>query len=134
VNWTSAAAPSSLLALASVLHLGFALVRKQRGGLRSWLHPVLLPSFLFAAVPWVFASPRQLAIGLGGHLIWFLVAQLLVPAPKPAVRPALRVASPAPTAAAPASAPTPTRPSGFVTIATVHIGLAIYFGHSFPRY
>ena len=65
MNWASAVvAPSSLLALASTVHVGGALVRKHRSALRSWLHPVLLPSFLFAVVPWVFPTPRQLAMGL----------------------------------------------------------------------
>lgn len=118
MNWTSAvAAPSSLLGLATTLHIGLTLVRKHRSAPKSWLRPVLLPSLLFVVVPWVFQTPRQLVMGLGGHLIWFLVAQLLVPAPRPVAKPAVAVARPAATASAPTPAPAPAtaRPTGFVT-------------------
>ncbi len=108
--------PSSLLAAASTAHVALALIRKHQASTaaRGWLLAAV--SAGFAATPWIWASPRDLAIGAAAHLVWFAASSRLagerrasgprrvVPAPAPAP---VRAMAPA----APASA-APRRPAG----------------------
>ncbi len=63
--------PSSLLAAASTAHLALALIRKHQAStpVRGWLLAAV--SVGFAATPWIWASPRDLAVGAAAHLVWF---------------------------------------------------------------
>ncbi len=119
MSWTLPAS-SSILAAASTAHVALALVRKHHcaTALRGWL--LGAASAAFAATPWIWASPRDLAIGGAAHLLWFAASGTLAghrrPAaaarPSPAPRPVGVPARPAPVAAAepPVSARKPAGP------------------------
>jgi ferredoxin-NADP reductase len=102
--------------------MALALIRKHRSADRKCGRVLGALSALFAVSAWVWTSPRDLAIGVGAHLVWFAISASLggqrpVASAKPATRtasaapPAARVPAPAPaTAAAPKQrgfAPTP---------------------------
>jgi ferredoxin-NADP reductase len=116
--WHLAAAPSSVLAAVSTIHIALALVRKHRSA--NARRGLLLGAISsgFAAAAWIYPAPRELAMGVAAHLVWFAISGMLGgKAPVKPVRPAARVASPAPTVAPrPASAaavPAP-KPRGFL--------------------
>lgn len=112
-------APSSLLAAASTAHVALALIRRHHSAtaLRGWTLAAV--SAAFAATPWIWASPRDLAIGAAAHLLWFLASGRLagqrrsapvrpVVAPRPVAIPA----RPDTPIAAPAAPAAPRRPAG----------------------
>ncbi len=45
--------------------------------------PVVLPGFLFVALPWVLPAPVALAAFLVGHLLWFAACERAFPPPDP---------------------------------------------------
>jgi ferredoxin-NADP reductase len=109
--WLLEAAPSSVLAAVSTLHVALALIRKHRSAdpMRGWQLASL--SALFAVSAWVWTSPRDLAVGGGAHLVWFAIsASLGGRRPAAVARPATRPVSAAPPGvrvAAPAAAAAP---------------------------
>lgn len=74
---TDTALPASL----SAVHLALAMLRRHRAGTRGAFSPFVLPSFLFAAVPWIWASPTALAVGIAAHVLWLGVCEALAPPP-----------------------------------------------------
>lgn len=97
---------SGLLAALTAAHLALAFVRRHRSSGSGALSPFVLPSFGFAAAPWVWGSALGLAAGLIAHALWFALCEVLAPpASKPAVvAPARRTAAAqAPAAGIPAS-------------------------------
>lgn len=112
MNWTLPAS-SAILAAASTAHVALALIRKHHSAtaLRAW--PLAALSAAFAATPWIWASPRDLAIGAAAHVLWFAASGRLAgerravsARPSAAARP---VAVPA-RAATPLTAPAPAAP------------------------
>ena len=73
--------PTSVLAFATTVHLGLAVLRKHRlpSGAFPW---VLLPSLFFCATPWLFPSIPALGAGLALHLAWFMACEKLLPSAK----------------------------------------------------
>lgn len=57
-----------------------AFVRRHRAGGRLF-SPLVLPSFLFAATPWLLTTPLALAGSALAHVAWFIVCDLLAPPP-----------------------------------------------------
>jgi ferredoxin-NADP reductase len=74
-------ADSGLLAALSAVHVAVAVVRRHRARSTSAFNPFVLPSFLFAAVPWLWSSTIGLAVGVGLHGLWFAFCELCAPAP-----------------------------------------------------
>lgn len=67
----------------------------------------VLLSFAFVPSPWLWPSTVGMAAGLAAHLVWFLICEVVTPAPAAA-------AAPKPPAAAPGAETTsPRRPQGF---------------------
>ena len=100
------AVPASLTAV----HLTLAALRHHRA--RSLVvHPFVLPSFLFAATPWIWPSPLALALAMAAHLAWIAVCEILAPAPA-AARAPNRSATPATKSAAPRSQQITGTPEG----------------------
>ena len=60
------------------MHLAMAFVRRHRAGARL-SSPFVLPSFLFAATPWVWISPIALLAATVAHVAWFAVCEFLAP-------------------------------------------------------
>jgi len=87
--FTDTALPASF----SAAHVALAMFRRHRAGTRSTFSPFVLPSFLFAALPWVWHAPLALGAGLLAHLAWLAVCEMLAPPPtrtapaRPAARP-----------------------------------------------
>ena len=71
------AAPSSVLAAVSTLHVALALIRKHRSADPRRGRLLAALSALFAVSAWVWTSPRELAVGVLAHLVWFAVAASL---------------------------------------------------------
>jgi len=118
---TDTAWPASL----SALHLALAMFRRHRAGTRGAFSPFVLPSFLFAALPWVFPSPLALGAGVAAHLIWLVVCELIAPPPARPSRPTTAAPSPAarPAAAKATSATSApkSRASGFQPTTVLHV-------------
>jgi len=124
-----AAQPSSILAVVTTAHLALAALRHHRSaGARTW--GLSIVSLTLAAAPWLFPSVVGLALGLGGHLLWFVACELLTtPGSRAAFAPAPAASVSAPShieAPAATEAPLPgisaAAPRGFVqtpVIATV---------------
>ena len=55
-----------------------AFVRRHRAGARLF-SPFVLPSFLFAASPWLLTTPLALAGAAFAHVAWFIVCEFLAP-------------------------------------------------------
>lgn len=117
---TDTALPASL----SALHLALAMLRRHRAGTRGAFSPFVLPSWLFAALPWIWPSVPALAAGVAAHVIWFAVCEYLAPPPPRPARPsvvpapsAARASGPSAPSAARTAAPSAKRPapSGFQT-------------------
>jgi ferredoxin-NADP reductase len=76
---------SGVVAALTAAHLALAFVRRHRSTGSSALSPFVLPSFAFAAAPWVWGSAVSLAAGMAAHVVWFAACEVLAPAvPKPA--------------------------------------------------
>ena len=100
---------SSALAFLSTLHVSLALLRRERSKARGGPGSLLLPSFAFAAAPWLLPTPGGLALGFAAHLLWFLACERFSPTREPE-KAATREAAPRPASAA-ASSP---RTAGFL--------------------
>ena len=81
------------------MHLAMAFVRRHRAGSRL-SSPFVVPSFLFAATPWLWMSPIALVASALAHVAWFVACEILAPVSR---QPAVRPATPAATKAQPAS-------------------------------
>ncbi len=95
---TLQAAPSSLLALATTVHVALLMLRRYRGVRTLGQAGLLLPSAALSAMPWLFPDPRWVAAGLAAHVAWFVACEKLLPklsVPPPARRPAAPAPSPA---------------------------------------
>lgn len=121
---TEPASPSSVLALLTTVHLGLAALRNHRSSGLAALSSLAFVSLALAALPWLFASPLGLALGVGVHLAWFVACEYLgvsplqqasrgAAAPARAAAPQTATASPAPPAARVAPAAV-APPRGFV--------------------
>ena len=102
---------SALQASLTAVHVALAMLRRHRAGRRSVASPFVMPSFMFAATPWVLSAPLALAAGVGAHLVWLLASEILAPSPasarvpppaavpappRPPVAPPARIAAPKP--------------------------------------
>ena len=101
---TDSALPASL----TTLHLAMAIVRRHRAGGRLF-NPFVLPSFVFAATPWLLTTPLALAVSTAAHVVWFAVCEFMAPPVTTATIDRSRTATAK--AATTSSAPT----SGFVS-------------------
>ncbi len=114
------AAPASVLAIATTVHLGILLlcVHRQDTGLRHAL--LLLPSLALTASPWVLATIGGTAFGLVLHFLWIGACQRLLPErPATAPRPdQLPIPASRPLAPAPRSS---TQSRGFVQVPVIHV-------------
>ena len=108
---TIQAAPSSLLALATTVHVALLMLRRYRGVRTLGQAGVLLPSLALTAMPWLFPDLRWIGVGLGVHLLWFVACEKLLPRPAAAAPPRRAASSPRTPAAA--GAPAPAAPTGF---------------------
>jgi ferredoxin-NADP reductase len=97
------AIPASLTAA----HLAIAALRHHRAR-TSWVNPFVLPSFLFAATPWIWPSALGLAVSLCAHAAWIVLCEVLAPPPATTTPPLTRTTSASPRAVA-SSAPRPQR-------------------------
>jgi ferredoxin-NADP reductase len=113
------AAPSSVLAVVTTLHLALGLVRRHRTPLAARGAIFMAVSFLFAGSAWIFPSYRDLALSAAGHIAWFLATGFLGGRPRPALpasrTPAARVAS------APTAPSRPAPPGGFTPAAVLAV-------------
>jgi ferredoxin-NADP reductase len=100
-----AAAPASVLAFATTVHVAFLVLRQHRSVHSLGSATVLLPSVALAATPWFWPAQIWLLVGLAVHLAWFGACERLLPAP--ARRDQRAVRAPAVTAPAAALAPAP---------------------------
>lgn len=104
--FTDTALPASL----SAAHFALAMIRRHRAGAGRGFSPFVLPSFLFAALPWLWDSPVALGAGLAAHVAWFAACEVMSPgrAARPATSPA---GVPAPAGAARRAAGKPAAPA-----------------------
>ena len=82
-----------------------ATIRRHRAGAGRGLSPFVLPSFLFAMLPWLWDSPVALGAGLVAHVVWFAACEVL--APRPSARVPATGGEAARRAAPPAGVPAP---------------------------
>jgi glycine betaine catabolism B len=120
----SAVAPSSVLAAITTLHLALGLIRRHRSA-RPWRGAFFLGvSTALAGSAWVYPSYRDLAIGVGVHLLWFVVAGFLGGRPAPAANALPRQKAQLLSVALPSTAP-PTPPAapnrGFASAAVLAV-------------
>lgn len=102
---------SGLLAAFTVAHLVLAFVRRHRSTGSSAISPFVLPSFAFAAAPWVWGSATGLLVGFVAHAVWFAACEVLAPStPKPAAAPPPRRAAVTPAASKAGSPAAPAAP------------------------
>ncbi len=114
-------ADSGLLASVTAIHIMTAVVRQHRARGASVFSPFVLPSFAFAAAPWMWHSHVALALGVAAHVAWFAVCELLAPAPRAVPAPASRPAV-APVRASAAPVPnTAAAPGGFTTTSVLAV-------------
>ena len=91
---TDSAIPASLTAI----HLAIAAFRHHRAR-SSFVNAFVLPSFLFAATPWIWPSALALGLSLCAHLAWVVLCEILAPARAASAAP-VQSATPAPKTAA----------------------------------
>jgi ferredoxin-NADP reductase len=119
VSLTVPAAPSSLLAVATTVHLGLASLRNHRRLGAGPVSSLAVVSTLLAALPWLFPSVTGLAFGFGLHAAWFAVCERFVHVPSrvPAAGDAAPADGPRPDPVL-ASPPWPScaRPRGFIPV------------------
>lgn len=99
---------TALLASVTTYHLAVAFLRRHRRGNRL-ASPFVLPSYLFAATPWLWSSPAALILSAIAHAVWFVVCEVLAPPVRPlpassGSRPAARATPAATRRPAPAAA------------------------------
>ena len=83
---------SSILALATTVHVALMLLRKHRSFPDRAFPLFLLPSLAFSAQPWLLPTGAWVVATLVAHAVWFILCERLLPAPAPV---ASRPASPA---------------------------------------
>jgi ferredoxin-NADP reductase len=105
------AAPSSVLAFLTMVHLALAAMRKHRQAGAGRVSALALVSLTLAATPWLFPSLLGLAAGIVAHGVWFGACERFAPVGAPA-RPPAPAAVPRPAKPAAVSA----KPKGFVQI------------------
>jgi ferredoxin-NADP reductase len=69
---------TALLASVTTLHLAAAFLRRHRRGNRV-ADPFVLPSFLFAAAPWLWSSATGLVVVALAHAAWLVACEVLAP-------------------------------------------------------
>ncbi|HUL75316.1 MAG TPA: 2Fe-2S iron-sulfur cluster-binding protein [Vicinamibacterales bacterium] len=107
--------PSSLLALATTVHLALAALRSHRTPGRAIVSPLAIVSLLLAVSPWLFPSGIGLAFGLGLHAVWFAACERFAPAPAAHRPEPAAILQPSPAAAArERRSAAVSRPKGFV--------------------
>jgi ferredoxin-NADP reductase len=120
---------TSVLALATTVHVALLLLRQHRSFPARAFAPLLLPSLAFSAQPWVLPSADWVLTTIAVHLVWFLACEALLRAP--AVSAAGRTESPGrlELAAAPSPVPGPlsanATPAARLPSATVAPVLAV---------
>jgi ferredoxin-NADP reductase len=77
------ASPSSVLAFATTIHLGLAVLRNHRSAAAGPVGPLAIVSFLLSGLPWIFPSVPGLAAGLALHAIWYLGCEQFWPTSGP---------------------------------------------------
>jgi NADH oxidoreductase Hcr len=87
MSFSGLALPSSVLALATTVHLALAALRHQRPPARRFGRALALPSLLLALGPWAVPTAAGLAMGLVIHLAWFAVCEWIGPSHPPPVEP-----------------------------------------------
>jgi ferredoxin-NADP reductase len=114
------AIPASLTAV----HLAIAALRHHRAR-SSPLSPFVLPSFLFAATPWIWSSVAGLLVSLCAHLVWIGLCEVLGPTrSQPQVHdrpPAPRPATASPARRAPGAAQAPREAGGFTAVSVLAV-------------
>jgi ferredoxin-NADP reductase len=110
---------SSVLALATTLHLALASLRNHRSAGSSSVSSLAVVSLALAGLPWIFPSVLGLALGVGVHLVWFLVCETFAPAPA-APTPAPLTPTERPTRAS-APAARAQAPKGFVQVPVLSV-------------
>jgi len=71
---------SALAASLTAVHLAIAAYRRHRARGAGPLNPFVLPSFLFAATPWLWTSPVVQGLVVLAHLAWVVLCELVAPA------------------------------------------------------
>lgn len=89
-EWLAQPVQTSVLALLTTLHWAIALLRHYRSA--KGFRLTILPSIVFATLPWVLSTPLWLAAGLVAHLAWFIACEALLPATPPPPPPPPRAA------------------------------------------
>lgn len=118
MSLTVPATPSSLLAVATTVHLALASLRNHRRPGPAPISSLAIVSTLLASLPWLFPSFTGLAFGFGLHAVWFGVCERFVPVPerKPTARPTAPALQRKSGVSAPPPSPSPARPKGFVPV------------------
>ena len=91
-----------------------AFVRRHRAAHARLSSPFVLPSFLFAAAPWLWHSPTALTAAVLAHIGWFAICEWLAPPATSAPAPSRATAAAAPRSPAPRAAAAGTAPA-FIT-------------------
>lgn len=111
----SSAAPTSILAFLTTVHLALVVLRAHRSAGAGPINLVSAISVLFSLSPWLMSSSIGLAVGLLAHVAWFAACERLLPASSAVIA----HAPPPPAAKTTASpkAPAPARQLGVVEMA-----------------
>ena len=98
------AQPTSIIAMATTLHVAALLLRAHRNPQGRKFDALLLPSLAFAAAPWLFPTALGVGVGLAIHVLWFAACDRMIPTPS---------SEPVPKPASPPSQPSavPARPA-----------------------
>jgi ferredoxin-NADP reductase len=107
---------TALLASATTFHLALAFLLRHRNGNRL-VSPFVLPSFILAGTPWLWASHAALIWAAVMHMLWFVACEILAPRRAeslPASAPVTGVARKAVAPRRQTSAPAAKSESGFV--------------------
>jgi len=103
-------APASVLAFVTTIHIALLALRQARGASPRWLlPPMLLASVAWSATPWVFSSFAAVALGLAGHVAWFVACEQLARRPSLAETRAAAPAEAVRSGAAPLLRPAPRK-------------------------
>jgi ferredoxin-NADP reductase len=110
VSFVDPSASSSVLALATTLHLALASLRNHRRRNRGPVSALALVSVVLSGLPWLLPSTSGLVAGLAIHSLWFLMCERFAPTSRSVPRAITGTAPVAPTT----SALSGGRPRGFV--------------------
>jgi ferredoxin-NADP reductase len=113
---TTPSTASSVLAVATTVHLAFASLRNHRRAIPGAFSPLAIVSLALAVSPWLLPSPIGLAAGFALQLAWFGACELMAGPPPALAHAAAPRAAAAPLLAAPPrpAAPAPPPASPFV--------------------